>query len=279
MNQPVSIKPLLLLLGGILLFGLAGAQDVPATEASADDTVTLLRLFALGGWAMYPLLVFSVGAVGLAIYCAISITTKRFSQPDAVPEIRQRLGENDLEGALGICEARPGYVTNILTVGLETMREGHSSTEVMNEAMAERANKVLAGPLLFVQYLQVIASVAPMVGLLGTVSGMIKAFNNIAAQGMGRPELLANNISEALITTAAGLIVAIPALMAYFYFKNKYSKVSSGIYETLGVITRQITLQSERPSPPHPHTLPDDRLEATPPASAVGAGTPETHGQ
>ena len=75
-------------------------------------------------------------------------------------------------------------------------------------------------------------------GLLGTVSGMVKAFRNIAAQGLGKPELLANNISEALVTTASGLLIAIPALMFYFYFKNKYMAASSGIYERLGEMTR-----------------------------------------
>jgi biopolymer transport protein ExbB len=84
----------------------------------------------------------------------------------------------------------------------------------------------------------VIASVSPMMGLLGTVSGMVKAFRNIASQGLGKPELLANNISEALVTTASGLLIAIPALMAYFYFKNKYMAASSGIYEQIGSMTR-----------------------------------------
>ena len=79
-----------------------------------------------------------------------------------------------------------------------------------------------------------------MVGLLGTVSGMVKAFRNIAAQGLGKPELLANNISEALVTTATGLLIAIPALMAYFYFKNKYTAASAGIYEHIGSFTRQM---------------------------------------
>ena len=79
-----------------------------------------------------------------------------------------------------------------------------------------------------------------MVGLLGAVSGMVKAFRNIAAQGLGKPELLAN-ISEALITTATGLLIAIPALIAYFYFKNKYLAASSCIYEQIGSMTRLMT--------------------------------------
>ena len=73
-----------------------------------------------------------------------------------------------------------------------------------------------------INYLSIIASIAPMVGLLGTVSGMVKAFDAIATVGMGQPEVLAGNISEALITTATGMLVGIPAMFFFFYFKNQY---------------------------------------------------------
>ena len=108
----------------------------------------------------------------------------------------------------------------------------------------------LARPFVFVNYLQVIASVSPMVGLLGTVSGMVKAFRTISEQGMGRPELLANNISEALVTTASGLMVAIPALIAYFFFKNKYGKIAASVSQVLGRILRDVTDRHENPSDP-----------------------------
>ena len=131
-------------------------------------------------------------------------------------------------------------MTEILSIAFETVGQGHRSNAV-NEAMEERASKILAKPLVFVQYLQVIASIAPMLGLLGTVSGMVKAFRNIASQGLGKPELLANNISEALVSSASGLLIAIPALMAYFYFKNRYLAASSGVYEQLGSMTRMMS--------------------------------------
>jgi biopolymer transport protein ExbB len=73
-----------------------------------------------------------------------------------------------------------------------------------------------------------------MLGLLGTVSGMVKAFNAIAAEGMGKPELLADNISEALITTATGMTIGIPAMFFFFFFKNRYGKIVSEITLILG---------------------------------------------
>jgi biopolymer transport protein ExbB len=233
---------------GAPLFGLLlaaanlSAQTASENEAApVEETVTLWTMFQQGGWAMYPLLLFSIGTVGLAGYCAVLIRDKRFLQPEADEDLKSAIESGDVEAGLNACAAHDGYMTQILEIGFTTIEEGHSSVSTVNEAMEERAGKVLAGPMVFVQYLQVLASISPMMGLLGTVSGMVKAFRNIADQGLGKPELLANNISEALITTATGLLIAIPALMAYFYFKNKYLAASSGIYERLGKMTRLMT--------------------------------------
>ncbi|NBB78245.1 MAG: MotA/TolQ/ExbB proton channel family protein [Verrucomicrobia bacterium] len=218
------------------------AQTSTGDEAApVEESITLWTMFQQGGWAMYPLLLFSIATVGLAGYCAVLIRDKRFLQPEADEDLKKAIESGDTEAGLTACAAHDGYMTQILEIGFTTIEEGHRSVGAVNEAMEERAGKVLAGPMVFVQYLQVLASISPMMGLLGTVSGMVKAFRNIADQGMGKPELLANNISEALITTATGLLIAIPALMAYFYFKNKYLAASSGIYERLGKMTRLMT--------------------------------------
>ena len=217
------------------------AQDMLTAEANvADESSTIWTMFLQGGWAMYPLFIFSIALVSLALYCVWLIRESRFLQPEAIDDLREAISNNDLKSGQAACDAYPGYTTDIVRAAFEAIDEGHNSLSTINEALEERASKVLASPLVFVQYLQVIASVSPMVGLLGTVSGMVKAFRNIAAQGLGKPELLANNISEALVTTATGLLIAIPALMAYFYFKNKYTAASAGIYEHIGSFTRQM---------------------------------------
>jgi biopolymer transport protein ExbB len=217
---------------------LSAQTEVSVEAASAEEAITLWTMFQQGGWAMYPLLMFSVALVGLAAYCGLLIRESRFTQPEAFDDLRAAISSRDADAGLVACAAHEGYMTSILELGFQTVQEGHVTSSAVNEALEERASKVLAKPLVFVQYLQVIASVSPMMGLLGTVSGMVKAFRNIASQGLGKPELLANNISEALVTTASGLLIAIPALMAYFYFKNKYMAASSGIYEQIGSMTR-----------------------------------------
>lgn len=217
---------------------LSAQTEIVVEAASAEEAITVWTMFQQGGWAMYPLLMFSVALVGLAAYCGLLIRESRFTQPEARDDLRAAISNRDADAGLAACAAHEGYMTSILELGFQTVQEGHVTSSAVNEALEERASKVLAKPLVFVQYLQVIASVSPMMGLLGTVSGMVKAFRNIASQGLGKPELLANNISEALVTTASGLLIAIPALMAYFYFKNKYMAASSGIYEQIGSMTR-----------------------------------------
>ena len=89
------------------------------------------------------------------------------------------------------------------------------------ERLRDRGDSVESNTLRWIQYLNVVATIAPMVGLLGTVSGMIGAFQTIATGGMGKPELLAGDIGEALITTATGLSIGIPAMIFYFVLRNR----------------------------------------------------------
>ena len=98
-------------------------------------------------------------------------------------------------------------------------------TDLFRQRLEAGSGKELAQPFVVINYLSIIASIAPMLGLLGTVSGMVKAFNSIATVGMGQPDLLAGNISEALITTASGMLVGIPTMFFFFFFKNQYGKL------------------------------------------------------
>ncbi|MDP4611138.1 MAG: MotA/TolQ/ExbB proton channel family protein [Opitutales bacterium] len=215
------------------------AQDTTApaaeTQSTSSDDKTLMGTFKTGGLAMYPLLAFSIATVGLILYNAMTIRSGNIINQKALEEeVAPALAANDYAKAMEVCEAHSSPLLNILHNGLVTTQNGTFDQQVIDKAFDEAASVELAKPFVFINYLQVIASVSPMVGLLGTVSGMVKAFRTIAEQGMGKPELLADNISEALITTASGLCVAIPALIAYFYFKNKYGKIASEVAQVLG---------------------------------------------
>lgn len=246
---------LLLILCLCIVPAILPAQDAPDAEPTvvAEDTgdATLLGAFKQGGLAMYPLLVFSIATFGLIIYNSLFVTEKVIINRKVIDdEIRPALDQGDYSAAMELCEQNKSPVTNILNNGLQTTQNGRFDPVKIDQAFDESAAVELARPFIFVNYLQVIASVSPMVGLLGTVSGMVKAFRTISEQGMGRPELLANNISEALVTTASGLMVAIPALIAYFFFKNKYGKIAASVSQVLGRILRDMSDRREEASTP-----------------------------
>lgn len=213
--------------------------DVPPAAAEAEppgSDMSLLELFIVGGWAMYPLLFLSISGVGLIIYNFMMIREKPFLRPDLMEQLKPVMGRVEIDEAKRICDEHPSVLTNIIHAGLDRVDDEHLDPEAVKEAMEEASTEELASPFIMINCLSIVATLSPMVGLLGTVSGMIKAFHNIASTGMGQPQQLADNISEALITTATGLIVAIPAMFFYFYFKNRYGKIASHVSKQVGDI-------------------------------------------
>jgi biopolymer transport protein ExbB len=203
-------------------------------EAAADSGMSLWGLFQAGGWAMYVLLLLSIAGIGLIFYNLLMIREKPFLRSDLAAKLAPALESLNFDEARQICDDNPAVLTNIVGSGLDRIDGQHIDPDSMKEAMEESSTEELAAPFVMINMLSVVATLSPMVGLLGTVSGMIKAFNAIAQQGMGQPQLLADNISEALITTASGLIVAVPAMFFYIVFKNVYGKISSRVDKQVG---------------------------------------------
>ena len=190
-------------------------------------------------WASYGdkeagLALFSVAAFGLILYNALNVREQPLLRPDVSDELEQLLSRGDIDGARAACESNPCLVANITRAGLVRADKASFNAEAVEKAMEEASVEEVAGPFGVISYLSIIATLAPMVGMLGTVSGMIKAFRNIALGGMGKPELLADNISEALITTAVGLVVGIPAMFAFFFFKSRYARLTSRLARICG---------------------------------------------
>ena len=183
---------------------------------------------------MYPLTLLSISALGLIVYNFLSVRPGELLKPEIIAEIDQALEELDIEKAQSICETNAAPITNIISVGLSRFSLKNYCKEEIKEAMEEASSEELSKPYLLINYLSLIASLSPMVGLLGTVSGMVKAFNVIKAEGAGSAQALAGNISEALITTASGMIIGIPAMFFFFYFKNQYGKIISRVSHILG---------------------------------------------
>ena len=209
--------------------GAAGDGDQPAVRQR-----TIIDMFRAGGWAMYPLLLLSISGLGLIVYNFLAVRENKFLRPDVMEQTSHALSELHIDKAVELCDQTPAASTNILAAGLKRADVHDWEPEMVKEAVEEASAEELSGAYVFINYLSVIGSLSPMLGLLGTVSGMVKAFNAIAAEGVGNPQLLADNISEALITTATGMIIGIPAMFFFFFFKNKYGKITSGIGRVVG---------------------------------------------
>ena len=215
------------------------AQETDITEEGVVEDVnggekSIIDMFRAGGWAMYPLTLLSIGGFGLIVYNFMAVRPEPILNTSATVQIDKALEELDIEKVKSICQESPSPTTSIIEAGMARVDVNNYDPEQVKEAIEESSAEELSGPFVLINYLSVVGSLSPMVGLLGTVSGMVKAFNVIEAEGAGSAQALAGNISEALITTATGMIVGIPAMFFFFFFKNRYGKITSRIGRIVG---------------------------------------------
>ncbi len=171
---------------------------------------------------MYPILLCSVIALAIFLERLYALRRSRVIPLGFVSELevfRERGGEQD--ALLSLCERYDSALARVIKAGAERISYGLAEVAHAVEGMGQHEAALLSTNL---RMMGVISNLAPMLGLLGTVLGMIHAFSVIAKAGTGRPELIASGISEALLTTAAGLIVAIPTLAGYHYLRGKIDR-------------------------------------------------------
>lgn len=178
----------------------------------------MLELIKAGGWLMWPILLCSVIAMAIIAERFWSLRKARIAPDNLVGRVWQWQKEGRLD-AERIHYLRAGSPLGmVLAAGL--LNRDHSR-EIMKEGIEEVGRHVAHELERFLNTLGTIASISPLLGLLGTVIGMIKVFTVITVQGVGDPAVLSEGISEALLTTAAGLSVAIPSLMFHRYFRGR----------------------------------------------------------
>ncbi len=181
---------------------------------------TLYGKIQEGGFVMYVLLMVSIGATAVVIYKYLVLKKARINTTEFVGEVRTNLLRKNLQGAVETCENYRGPIAAVIKAGLLKYDSTKSREEIEktieNSAIHEIA--VLEKGLVI---LSTIATVAPLIGFLGTVVGMIMSFDIIAKEGLNNPGAVAKGISVALLTTAFGLIVAIPTQSFYSFFTSK----------------------------------------------------------
>ncbi|AKS42192.1 MotA/TolQ/ExbB proton channel family protein [Wenzhouxiangella marina] len=177
----------------------------------------MLEIMLAGGWLMLPILLCSVIAVAIIIERFLALRSSRV-MPAAVPgQVKQWSQQHELDAKHIEQLRRSSPLGQVLAAALDNRDRGR---EIIKEAVEDTGRHVVHELERFLNTLGTIAGMSPLLGLLGTVVGMIKVFSAIMVEGVGDPNELAGGISEALITTAAGLTVAIPAYFFYRYFRG-----------------------------------------------------------
>ena len=218
----------------LLPLGAAIAQEPPPPAPPADtaapppQTQSLWRRYIVPlGWCGYPLALCSIGVVTMIILNVCMVTRKNLMPIGVVIPLRTAAEQRDVGQMYSLARATPNLFTKGLMPGLRKINpeDPAASKENIEGAISEAVGREEAQVSFWINFLSLFASISPMIGLLGTVSGMIGAFGKIGSGGMGKPELLAEYIKEALFTTAAGLMIAIPAIFAFFIFRNNLSRI------------------------------------------------------
>jgi biopolymer transport protein ExbB len=179
----------------------------------------MFELFERGGIMMYPLLLSSILMIAIIMERIFSLRRKKVIIPEIISVIEQLTSLKDIDLAKNICSKYIGPLPNLIKLALVNNEQMERSE--IKEIIEEQGRQEIRNLEKWLVVLETIAVIAPLMGLLGTVLGMIKVFNVIKEQGIGQAAALSGGISEALITTVTGLFIAIFALIFYNYFTHK----------------------------------------------------------
>lgn len=182
----------------------------------------MFDLIVKGGIFMYPIIFCSIVALAIFLERLWVLRRKNIIPQDFINNVEGLLKKQKISEAVFLCQNDMSSIAKIFLAGLRSTQKG---MWLVKEAIEERGSREATILEKNVDILSTIANLTPLLGLLGTVSGMIKTFNAISVQGIGNPAPLAGGIAEALITTATGLCIAIPTLVCYRFLKDKASSL------------------------------------------------------
>lgn len=178
----------------------------------------MVEIVKAGGWLMVPIILCAIVALGIVLERFWTLQQKRVLPQDLTGKVWGWVEQNTLDQQRIQTLHQGSPLGQILAAGLINRNE---ERVVMKDSIEDTGRHVVHELERYLDTLGTVAAVSPLLGLLGTVIGMVKVFTAITTQGVGNPTVLAGGIAEALITTAAGLTVAIPALIGYRYYRNR----------------------------------------------------------
>ena len=191
-----------------------------------------------GGPIMVPLILCSIIVLAIVIERAFSLRKKKVLVPEIISVIETIKKPEDIHLAISICQKNEGAFANIVQLGLENKDLPNDELkELISDQGRQEARSFEKG----LGVIETIAGIAPLLGLLGTVTGMIKVFTVISEQGLGQTQALSGGISEALITTVVGLSIGIPSLVLYNYFTEKAENLIMDIEKFTSKLLRKLS--------------------------------------
>ena len=231
-----------LVLTALILFLMIGvseasAADVGSPGAPQVHNKTLLETIAEGGWVMFPIGIMSILTLYLSVDGFLRTSRQRTSPPDYESELKSYFQHGDYVGAYTFCRDNKSPLTNILRVGISLLGDGKN---IVEEGILSEMSKENAAFGTQINYLSVIGVVTPMMGLLGTVTGIIRAFSTLGSSGIGDPSSLSGAIGEVLVATASGLVIAIPAFGMFYYLRNRSTAAMHHIQDVVNLLFRKM---------------------------------------
>ena len=226
----------------LLAFGFFASSNLFAQEAApaVEQHHTLIDRFIEGGWVMYPITACSIALVWLTVDLWMRTGIKKLAPQAQVAQTQDLFRAGDYVGAYQFCKGNPSPFSNITRVSLSFVGEGHDATEA---ALFTELNKVNSAIQTRINYLSVIGVCTPMIGLTGTVTGMMSAFSTLSTSGAGDPSKLSGAIGEVLIATASGLFIAVPAFMFFYFLRNRLQVGMSDLQEIVNSLFRKMPYQ------------------------------------
>ena len=225
-------------------------HDIALITLAQDSAkgVSVLQLISAGGTIAYIIIALSIAALALVVMHSLQLRQATLAPPELVDDLTEALDRGDIDAATRLCrdEENDCFLTRVMDAGLTRCRRSMFGWLELKSALEEAGQEQVARLYRSTDGLGLIASTAPMLGLLGTVVGMVGAFNTIgSSEGFAKPDQLAGDISKALVTTLMGLSLAIPAAAAFTFFRNRIDALSNDVAATIEELAAHLDQSDE----------------------------------
>lgn len=231
------LKNALMLIAFLSLAPLCLAAEGQPADAPSVHEKTLFETLREGGWVMIPISICSLLTMYLVGEGVLRTSRKRMMPEATMESLRSFFRQGDYVNAYEYCQANPSPLARVARAGLSGLGEGKTATE---EAIHGEVVRVNSSVNTYISYLSVIGVCTPMIGLLGTVTGMIRAFATLGSSGIGDPSSLSAAIGEVLVATASGLFIAIPAFGCFYFLRNRLSRAMHDLQDEIARLFRRM---------------------------------------